>query len=117
MAKNTVNPPWDASSLEARIILALETAPQPDIAPDFAARVAGQLPPLPLASLTPGRYGYRAAILCLVVLLGLLLTFAHRAAGPSLLWISIEWIFCAQFALLAVWLVARNAGYTSTNLF
>jgi hypothetical protein len=56
-------------------------------------------------------------MVCLVVLLGLLLAFAHRATGASLFWISMESIFCAQFALLAVWLVARNASYTFTNLF
>ena len=56
-------------------------------------------------------------MVCLVVLLALLLAFAHRATGASLLWISMESIFCAQFALLAVWLVVRNASYTFTNLF
>jgi hypothetical protein len=113
MAKHEVN----ASSLETRIILALETAPKPDIPADFAARIARQLPPRPTLILTPGRYGYRAGMVCLVVLLALLLAFAHRATGASLFWISMESIFCAQFALLAVWLVVRNASYTFTNLF
>ena len=113
MAKHEVN----GSSLETRIIRALEIAPKPDIPADFVARVACQLLPRPTLILTPGRYGYRAGMVCLVVLLGLLLAFAHRATGASLFWISMESIFCAQFALLAVWLVARNAGYTSNNLF
>jgi hypothetical protein len=113
MAKHEVNAP----SLETRIIRALETAPKPDIPADFAARVASQLAPRPALFLTPERYGYRAGMVCLVVLLGLLLAFAHRATGASLFWASIESIFCAQFALLAVWLVARSASYTFTNLF
>jgi hypothetical protein len=49
------------------------------------------------------------------VLLVLMLAFAHRAAGNSLYWFSIESIFCAQFALLAVWLVARD--YISARSF
>jgi len=110
MAENKMNPPSDPSPLEARIILALEKAPQPYIRSDFAARVAGQVPlrdtPIP----TPRRYGHNAAVVCLGVLLALMLAFAHRATGTSLLWISIEWIFCVQFALLAVWLVTRDAS-------
>jgi hypothetical protein len=54
-------------------------------------------------------------VACLAVLLVLMLSFAHRATGTSLYWFSVESIFCAQFALLAVWLVAR--GYTSASSF
>jgi hypothetical protein len=117
MAKDEVNFAVDTTALEARIILALETAPQHEIPSDFAAKVARQLPPRPTFILTPGRYGPRAAMVCVVVLLALLLTFAHRATGASLLWISIESLFCAQFALLAVWLVARNVGSAFTSFF
>jgi hypothetical protein len=46
-----------------------------------------------------------------------MLAFARRAGGTSPFWLSIESIFCAQFALLAVWLVVRNAGYTFASLF
>jgi hypothetical protein len=111
MAEDKMNAP----SLDARIILALETAPRPQIPADFSARVARQLPPRPTLVLTPGRYGVRAAAACLVVLIVLMLAFAHRANGSSLYWFSIESIFCAQFVLLAVWLVAR--GYTSASSF
>jgi hypothetical protein len=111
MAEDKMNPP----SLDARIILALETAPRPEIPSDFAARVAQQLPPCAPLVLTPERYGQRAAVACLVVLMVLMLAFAHRANGSSLYWFSIESIFCAQFALLTVWLVAR--GYTSASSF
>jgi hypothetical protein len=113
MAKDKMNPPSDA--LERRIMLALETAPRPEIPAGFAARVASLLPPPAQVVLTPRRYGQRAAVACLVVLLVLMLAFAHRAAGNSPYWFSIESIFCAQFALLAVWLVARD--YISARSF
>src|ERR1700691_148270 len=117
MAKDKMNPASYAQSLDARILRALETAPQFEIPSDFAARVARQLPPLPEAILSPARYGYRAGVACLIVLLLLILAFARRASGPSVFWLSIESIFCAQFALVAVWLAVRNAGYTFASLF
>jgi hypothetical protein len=106
MAEDEMKPGLDL--LEKRILLALETAPQPEIPADFAARIARRLPPRPEMVLTANRNGRRAAVACLVVLLGLMLAFAHRATGTSLYWFSLESIFCAQFALLAVWLVARS---------
>jgi hypothetical protein len=116
MAEDNMRPVSDIAldSLEKRILLALETAPQPVIPADFAARIARQLPPRPAIVLTPKRNGQRAAVACLVVLLGLMLAFAHRATGTSLYWFLLESILCAQFALLTVWLVAR--GY-SASLF
>ena len=112
-----MNPAWHAQSLDARILRALETAPRLEIPFDFAARVARQLPPLPVPILSPARYGYRAAVACLVVLLALILAFARRAMGTSVFWLSMESIFCVQFALVAVWLAVRNAGYTFASLF
>jgi hypothetical protein len=103
------------SSLEARIILALETAPPAEIPADFAARVARQLPARGALVLTPSRYGQRVTVACLLVLPLLMLAFAPRAAGASPYWSLLESIFAAQSALLAVWLVAR--GKTSTNSF
>jgi hypothetical protein len=117
MAEGKMNPAWHAQSLEARILRALETAPRLEIPSDFAARVARQRPPLPVPILSPARYGYRAAVACLVVLLALILAFARRAMGTSVFWLSIESIFSAQFALVAVWLAVRNAGYTFASLF
>jgi len=109
MAEHSINIPTDSESrlLEAKITLALETAPQLDVPPDFAARVAAQMPPLAPVTLTPRGYGRNAAIASLAVLLVLIFAFAHRA-GASPLWTSMEWIFCAQFALVAVWLAARQ---------
>ena len=112
-----MNPAWHAELLDARIVRALKTAPQLDIPADFASRVARQLPPRPAAILSPARYGYRAAVACLVVLLALILALAPRGTGTSIFWISIESTFCAQFALVAVWLAVRNAGYTFASLF
>jgi hypothetical protein len=62
------------AAFDASITRALETAPELSISADFAARVARQLPPLPLlrplaASLTPRRYGRNAAIACMAVLM------------------------------------------------
>jgi hypothetical protein len=52
-------------------------------------------------------------VACLVVLMVLMAAFAQRATGSSWYWFSMESTFCAQFALLAVWLVAR--GYSSAS--
>lgn len=120
MAENSMNSPLDSASLDERIILALEIAPDPQIPGDFAARVAGQVVPRPSATLTPKRYGRNTAIVCLGVLFVLILAYAHRA-GASVLWTPIESmtesmiesIFCIQFALLAAWLVARKTGRSS----
>ena len=117
MAEDKMNPAWHAESLDARIVRALENAPQLEIPADFAARVARQLPPRPTAILSPARYGYRAAVACLVVLLAVILALAPRGTGTSIFWILIESTFCAQFALVAVWLAVRNAGYTFASLF
>jgi hypothetical protein len=115
MAEDKMNAPSGQTSLDAsldrRIVLALKTAPRPDIPADFAARIAAQLPPRAAVVLTPRRYGQRAAMVCLVMLFPLMLAIAHRATGTSLYWFSMELIFCAQFALLAVWLVASEISF------
>jgi hypothetical protein len=117
MAEDKLNPALHAQSLDARILRALETAPRLEIPSDFAARVVRQLPLLPAPILSPARYGYRAGVACLFVLLALILAFARRAMGTSVFWLAIESLFCAQFALVAVWLAVRNAGYTFGSLF
>jgi hypothetical protein len=117
MAEGKMNPASHAQSLDARILRALETPPRLEIASDFAVRVAQQLPPRPAAILSPARYGYRAGVACLILLLALILAFARRAMGTSVFWLSMESLFCAQFALVAVWLAVRNAGYTFASLF
>ena len=94
--------------MNARIIVALETAPRPVIPADFAARLARRVPARSALVLTPARYGQRAAAACLLLLPVLMLAFARRATGTSLYWVSIELIFSAQSVLLAVWLAARG---------
>jgi hypothetical protein len=113
MAEDKMNPASQA--LERKIVMALEKAPHLVIPEGFAARVASALPAQPALLVTPARYGVRAGLACLVALMVLMLAAAPRAMGSSVLWLSIESIFCAQFALLAVWLVARS--YRSTTSF
>jgi len=108
MAEHTMNTS-NQQALEAKITLALETAPAISVPSGFAARIAGQLPPLTIATVTPRRYGRSVAMVCMCLLLALILIVAHRATGTSLLWSSIEWIFCIQFALVSVWLAVRRA--------
>jgi hypothetical protein len=110
MAERTVNPegPSDEKWLEAKIARALETAPEMEIPAGFAAKVAAQMPPLETVALTPRHYGRNAAFACMAVLLALIVVFAQRSIGNSLVWSSIEWIFCVQLALVAFWLTARN---------
>jgi hypothetical protein len=110
MAEHTMNHPEDPQSLDARITLALETAPEPQVPADFAARLAAQLPAIPSVAVTPRRYGRRAAIGCVVFLLALLLLFALHPAVASPLWNAVESIFCLQLALIAVWLAVRDVG-------
>lgn len=104
----------EAQLLEARITLALETAPKPEIPLDFAAKVAARVPVIRPVTLTPRGYGRNAAFLSLAVLLALIFVFAHRS-GASALWTSMEWVFCIQFALVAIWLAVRRArpGFVS----
>jgi len=113
MAKDEMN--LHSEALERKILLALETAPRVDVPEGFAARIARQLPPQPAVVLTPARYGLRAAVACVAVLIALMLVSAPLAMGNSTLWLSLESIFCAQFGLLAVWLVARR--YRSPSSF
>ncbi len=109
MAEHAINPiDPESQQLEARITLALETAPKPEIPLDFAAKVAAQVPAIRPVTLTPRGYGRNAALLSLAVLIALIFVFANRA-GASPLWTSMEWIFCIQFALVAVWLAVRQA--------
>ena len=73
MAEDKMSP----QSLDARITLALETAPRPKVPADFAARITRQLPARAEFVLTPARYGQRAAAVCLMVLMVLMLAFAR----------------------------------------
>jgi hypothetical protein len=105
----------EAAELDRRIVLALETAPRLAIPAGFAARVMAQLPTRRTVAVTPARYGYRMGAACLFLVLALMVAFAHQ--GTSVFGASLEWTLFLQFAVVAIWLVARSAGYTLTSIF
>jgi hypothetical protein len=109
MAEDKMN-----SSLDERIVLALEIAPGVDVPANFAAKIARQLPARSVPELAPQRYGQLAAAVCLLMLPVLMLVFIPRPTGTSVYWLSIESIFAAQSALLAVWLAARARNSTKS---
>jgi hypothetical protein len=111
MAEDKLN--FDPEALERKIVMALETAPRVRVPENFAAQLAANLPPRSTWILRRPRYGVRAASVCLVVLIGLMLAFSPK--GGSLYWLSIQSIFCAQFVVLAVGLVAHR--YRSPDSF
>ncbi len=115
MAERTINSEGlsDERSLDAKIAHALETAPEVEIPPGFAARIASQVSPLETVAFTPRHFGRNAAIVSVGVLLALIVVFAQRSTGSSLLWSSVEWIFCVQLALVAFWLTARTGQVDS----
>jgi hypothetical protein len=96
--------------LDERVVRALEIAPEPQIAADFAVRVASRLPPTRSVSLTPTHYGYYAMLASMVVLLATLLVLASRAADRSMFEVTLQWLLCGQFIGVAVWLSVRRQG-------
>ena len=108
----------ETALLDAAITRALESAPPFAVPAHFAARVAGSAVAgrvgiaarrLPIdVPLRAQYYGRNAAIVCLGVLLAMIIASAPRAASHSPVWIAVEAVFCIQFALVAVWLVARE---------
>ena len=102
-----------SEELDARIVAALERVPQVHIPEGFAARVASQVPAavaLPIARPYAMRFGKAAVTLCMVVCAGAMLMLAPRATGHAIYWISLEWMLCAQFCVLAAWLGMWLAG-------
>ena len=94
--------------LEQRIVGALETAPQPQIPADFAARVARQLPARRPVSLTPTHYGKNAMVLgTLVTFVALMMLALHSSHATFGL---LESLLFAQFIALAVWLTVWRYG-------
>ncbi|HEX4576308.1 MAG TPA: hypothetical protein VH117_03065 [Edaphobacter sp.] len=89
--------------LDQRIVLALETAPEPRIPADFAARVVSQLPARRPVSLTPTHYGQKAIVIGMVVTLAALLLLALRSTGHATFGL-LESILFAQFIALTVWI-------------
>ena len=100
--------PFDSEQLEQRIVRALETAPEPQIRADFAARVASQLPATRPVSLTPRHYGQYATLIGAVVTLAALVILSLHSTRPS--FGLLESLLFAQFVALAVWLSVWRYG-------
>jgi hypothetical protein len=88
--------------LDQRIVRALETAPEPQIPADFAARVASRLPARRPVSLTPTHYGQNAVLIGIVVTLAALVLLALHSTGHATFGLLDSLLF-AQFLALAVW--------------
>jgi hypothetical protein len=87
--------------LDPRIVRALETAPEPQIPADFAARVASRLPARRPVS-TPTHYGQNAMLIGTVVSLVALLVLALHSTGRATFGLP-ESFLLTQFIVLAVW--------------
>jgi hypothetical protein len=94
--------------LDQRLIHALEIAPEPRVPADFAARVASLLPARHPVSVTPTHYGHYAMVASMVILLAALLLLAPHATDRSIFGLTLQWLLCAQFIGLAVWLSVRR---------
>jgi len=95
--------------LDLRIVRALEAVPEPQIPPDFAARVASQLPAKRPVSLTPTHYGQRAMLIGTLVTLAALVILALHSPGHATFGL-LESLLFAQFIALAVWLSVWRYG-------
>jgi hypothetical protein len=95
--------------LDQRIVRALETAPQLQIPPDFAARVANQLPARRPVSLTPTHYGKNAMLAGIAVTLAALVVLALHSTGDAAFGV-LESLLFAQFIAFAVWLTVWRYG-------
>jgi hypothetical protein len=95
--------------LDQRVVQALETAPEPKIPTDFAARVASQLPARRPVSLTPTYYGQSAMVIGVVVTLAALVVLALHSTGHATFGLLDSLLF-AQFIALAVWLTVWRYG-------
>lgn len=93
--------------LDQRIIRALETRPKVTIPADFVGRVASHLPPRKVPSLTPRHYGRKVIVACIVALALAMLVLASNHIERSLFGVALEWILCAQFLALVIWLGAK----------
>jgi hypothetical protein len=95
------------TELDQRIVRALEIAPDPQIPADFAARVASRLPsPRPLSTART-RYGESAMLIGIAVLFAALFALAPEATKRSFVGLTMEWLLCAQFIGLTLWLSIR----------
>ena len=89
-------------AFERRLDEALTAAPDVSISPEFAKRIAALVPAGPGVIVHSPGYARRSVLLCAVGLLIVLLLLAPRAVGGVTLFSALEWIFCAQLSLLAL---------------
>jgi hypothetical protein len=108
--RSTVTDIDQLKRLDQRLIHALETAPEPQVPADFAARVASLLPAARPVAVTATHYGHYAMLASMVVLLATLLLLAPRTADRSVFEVTLQWLLCAQFIGLAVWFSVRRQG-------
>jgi len=106
MHNDPLNPqnlsPTAAEHLDLRITRALEAAPEPHIAADFATRVVSRLPARRPVSLTPTHYGQNAMVIGILVTLAALILLALHATGHASFGL-LESLLFAQFVALGVW--------------
>jgi hypothetical protein len=95
--------------LDERIVRALETAPEPQVPADFAARVASRLPAGRPVSLTPTHYGKNAMLVGIALTLAALLVLARHTTGDAAFGL-LESLLLAQFIALAVWFTVWRYG-------
>ena len=110
MKENSVTSITEGRPLESEIQLALESAPQPCIPADFAARVAAKAATLPRRAAPPQAHYGRAVSMLMAALLAVSLFIVAPHATPSFLNVGfdVELAFLAQLCALAYWL-ARSA--------
>jgi len=92
----------EGRELERRIVGVLEGAPAVTIAEDFAVRVCARLPERRVLSVARTRYGRNAMWAGVGVLLVALFAIVMRGADRSVVGVTLEWILCGEFVLLAV---------------
>jgi hypothetical protein len=112
--RSTVTDIDQLTRLDQRLIHALERAPEPQVPVDFAARVARLLPATRPVAVTATHYGYYAMVVSMVLLLAALLLLAPHAADRSVFGLTLQWLLCAQFIGLVVWLSSRRRAGLST---
>jgi hypothetical protein len=100
----------ETARLDQRVVHALEIAPEPQVPAGFAALVASRLPARRSVSLTRTRYGYYAMLVSMVILLTTLLLLAPHTTERSMFELTLQWLLCAQFIGLAVWLSVSRRG-------
>ena len=89
-------------AFERRLDDALASAPEVSISPEFAQKIAALVPAVPGVVVHSPGYARRSVLICAVGLLIVLLLLAPRAVGGVTLFSALEWIFCAQLSLLAL---------------